>query len=130
MTAVYQKIPVPGYEKGDTYTDPELLASTVGYRKWGATIAGGQGILTAGTALAQKASDKKYYVYDNASGTLGVAVALLYRGVDTGVAGSPDQQGNILTAGEVKLSMVSGADAAAITDLKAKVDTIRGTFTF
>ncbi len=130
-TAAYQKLPAPGYSQGASYTDPEILYSAVGYRQYGVTLAGGQGILPAGTVLGQKTSDKKYYVYSNAgSGGLDTARGVLRRAVDTGPAGSPDQQGNILVSGMLKLSMVSGADSAALTDLGATTDSVRGTFKF
>jgi len=131
MANAYPVIPVPGYTKGAEYTDPEILYSSVGYRQYGVTIAGGQGILPAGTVLGQKTADKKYYVYDNAgAGGVGTARGVLRRAVDTGGAGAADQLGNILVSGMLKLNMVSGADAAALTDLGAVTDTVRGTFKF
>ncbi len=128
---VYQKLPVPGYSKGPEYTDPEILYSTAAFTQKGVTIAGGQGILPAGTVLGQKTADKKYYVYAN-GGTGGVDTArgVLRRAVDTGGAGSPDQLGNLVIQGILKLNMVSGADAGAITDLGAVTDTVRNTFKF
>jgi hypothetical protein len=130
-TAAYQKIPVPGYTQGASYTDPEILYSTAGFTQKGVTIAGGQGILPAGTVLGQKTSDKKYYVYDNAgSGGIATARGVLRRPVDTGPAGSADQLSNIVIQGILKSTLVSGADAAALTDLGATVDSVRGTFKF
>ena len=41
-----------------------------------------------------------------------------------------DVQANIVIRGILKNSMVSGADADALTDLKARTDTVLGTFTF
>ncbi len=129
MANAYQQIPVPGYSKGPVYTDPEILYSYAGFTQKGVTLAGGQGILPAGTVLGQKTADKKYYVYDNAgTGGVGTARGVLRRAVDTGTAGAADQLGNIVIQGILKLSMVSGADAAAITDLGAVTDTVRGTF--
>ncbi len=92
------------------------------------TIAGGQGILPAGTVLGQKTADKKYYVYSN-GGTGGVDTArgILRRAVDT--AGG-DQLGNLVIQGILKLNMVSGADSGALTDLGATTDTVRNTFKF
>lgn len=131
MTSAFQKLPVPGYTQGASYTDPEILYSTVGFTQKGVTLAGGQGILPAGTVLGQKTSDKKYYVYSNAgSGGIDTARGVLRRAVDTGAAGSADQLGNIVIAGILKSTMVSGADAAALTDLGATVDSVRGTFKF
>jgi hypothetical protein len=130
--AQYEKIPVPGYvSPTQTYVDTEILYSTVGFTQKGVTLAGGQGILPAGTVLAQKASDKKYYVYNNAgSGGLDTARGILRRDTNTGPAGSADQLGNIVIAGILKNNLVSGADAAALVDLGATVDTVRNTFKF
>lgn len=132
MATQYQKIPVPGFTNptGD-YTDPEILYSTVGWTQKGVTIAGGQGVLAAGTLLGQKTADKKYYAYNNANadGTQ-TARGVLRRAVDTGSApgAANDQQGNIVIMGILKNSMIVGADAAALTDLGATVDVVRGTF--
>lgn len=130
--ASYQKLPVPGFvSPTHTYTDPEILYSAIGYRQFGVTLAGGQGILPIGTVLGQKTSDKKYYVYNNnASDGTQTARGILRRPVDLGAAGSPDQEGNILTSGMLKLNLVSGADSAALTDLGAVTDTVRNTFKF
>lgn len=130
MTAAYERIPVPGFVSPTaTAVDPELLYSYAGFTQKGVTLAAGQGILPAGTVIGRKTSDKKYYVYNNAgSGGVETARGVLRRAVDTGTAGSGDQLGNIVIAGILKLSMVSGADSAAITDLGANVDSIRGTF--
>lgn len=132
MSTAYQKIPVPGFTSPTAEaTDPEILYSTAGFTQKGVTVAGGQGILPAGTVLGRKTSDKKYYVYDNAgSGGVEVARGVLRRAVDTGSAGAADQLANIVIAGILKLSLVSGADSAAITDLNASTDSVLGTFKF
>lgn len=129
MPAAYERIPVPGFVSPTaTATDPEILYSYAGFTQKGVTIAAGQGILPAGTVLGRKTSDKKYYVYDNGgSGGVEKAVGVLRRAVDTA---SGDQLGNIVIQGILKLSMVSGADSAALTDLGAVTDTVRGTFKF
>ena len=131
-TTAYQKIPVPSYTSPTaTATDPEILYSTAGFTQKGVTIGGGQGVLPAGTVLAQRTADKKYVAYSNAgSGGAETARGVLRRAVDTGGAGAADQLGNIVIQGILKLSMVQGADAAALTDLGATVDTVRGTFKF
>lgn len=132
MATQYQNIPVPGFTSPTAdYTDPEILYSTVGFTQKGVTLAGGQGVLPAGTVLGRKTSDKKYYKYSNANsdGTQ-TANGVLRRPVNTGGAGSPDQVSNIVIAGILKLNMVQGADAAALTDLGATTDTVRGTFKF
>lgn len=131
MTSVYQTLPVPGYSTGPEYTDNELLYSTAGFTQKGVTLAGGQGVLPAGTVLARKTSDKKYYVYNNGgSDGLDTARGVLRRAADTGSAGAPDSLGNMVIQGILKLSMVSGADASALTDLGATTDTVRNTFKF
>jgi hypothetical protein len=132
MTASYENIPTPGFTSPThTYTDPEILYSTAGFTQKGVTLAGGQGILPAGTVLGRKTSDKKYYVYSNsASNGVEVARGVLRKAANTGVAGSADQQGNIVIQGILKNDMVSGADSAAIVDLAARVNTVMNTFTF
>lgn len=132
MTTAYEKIPVPGVTTGPEYTDPEILYSYAGFTQKGVTLAAGQGILPAGTVLGRKTSDKKYYVYNNAgSGGVEVARGVLRRGVDTGASGATvDQLANIVIAGILKNSAVSGADSSALTDLGATVDSVRGTFKF
>lgn len=128
MANEYEKIPVPGYNTGNQSTDPELMASMDGYLQKGVTVASGQGILPIGTVLGRKTSDKKYYVYDNAgSGGVEVARGILRRAVDTS---SGDQLANIVYRGVVKLSLVSGADSAAITDLNARTDSVANLFIF
>lgn len=129
MTAAYERIPVPGFQSPTaTATDPELLYSYARFTQKGVTIGANQGILPAGTVLGRKTADKKYYVYSNAAGDgTQTAIGVLRRAVDTD---SGDQLGNIVISGILKLSMVSGADAAALTELGAVTDTVRGTFKF
>jgi hypothetical protein len=132
MTAAYQKLPVPNFTSPtSTYTDPEILASYARFTQWGVTVAGGQGVLRAGTVLAQKSADKKYYVYNNA-GTGGVETArgVLRRDVDTGGPGAADQVTNMVISGILKLNLISGADGGALTDLGATEDTVLNTFKF
>lgn len=129
--SAYQKLPVPGFENPTgTYIDPEILYSTVGFTQKGVTIASGQGVLAAGTVLGMKTSDKKYYAYNdaNANGTE-TARGVLRRAVDTGltVNVANDQVSNIVIAGILKYGQIVGADAAALTDLGATVDVVRGT---
>lgn len=134
MASQYQKIPVPGYVNPTAdYVDPEILYSTVGFTQKGVTLGSGQGVLAAGTVLAQKTSDKKYYAYnDSGTGGLNTARGVLRRPCDTGVTVSAanDQVSNIVIAGILKLNMVVGADSAAMADLGATADIVRGTFKF
>lgn len=132
MATAYEKIPVPGFTSPTaTYTDPEILYSTVGYTQKGVTLAGGQGVLPAGTVLGRKTSDKLWYAYNNGAGDgTQTARGVLRNPKDTGAAGSANQQATIVITGILKNSMVSGADAGAITDLGATVDTVMDTFKF
>lgn len=111
--------------------DNELQWSTHAFTQTGVTVAGGQGILPMGCVLGQKTADKKYYVYaaGNSDGTQ-TARGILRNAIDTGAAGSPDQQANIVIRGILKLAFISGADSGAITTLVARTDTVLGTFTF
>ncbi len=129
MATAYQKIPVPNFTSPtSTFTDPEILYSYARFTQKGITIAANQGGLQAGTVMAQRTADKKYVAYNNAgSGGAEVARGVLRRAVDTtGV----DQLGNIVISGILKYGMVVGSDAAALTDLGATVDTVRGTYKF
>jgi len=134
MATQYQKLPVPGYHNPIAdYVDPEILYSTVGFTQKGVTLGSGQGVLAAGTVLAMKTSDKKYYAYSNGgSGGLEVARGVLRRPCDTGASPSAanDQVTNMVIAGILKYNMLQGADAAALTDLGMTVDTVRGTAKF
>lgn len=127
MATEYEKIPVPGFTSPTgEFIDSELLYSYAGFTQKGVTLAAGQGILPIGTVLGRKTSDKKYYVYNNsASDGTEVARGVLRRPVNTT---DGDQLGNIVIAGILKLSLVSGADANALTDLGAVTDSVRGTF--
>ncbi len=128
MTNAYPLLPVPGVSVGAEFTDPEILYSTAGFTQKGVTIASGQGILPAGTVLARRSSDKKYVVYNNAgSGGAEVARGVLRKAVNTAAG---DQLANIVIQGILKLSLVSGADSAALADLGAVSDSVRGTFKF
>lgn len=133
MTSSYEYLPVPGQTVGPSYTDPELLKSSVAgsYTKRGVTLAGGQGILPIGTVLGQNSSNKKYYVYNNSgSNDIDVARCILTQTKDTEVNSGADQQANVYTRGVLKNSLVSGADSNAITDLKARRDLVTDEFYF
>lgn len=128
MANEYETIPSPNLTTGNSYVDREIMASMARFTQKGVTLAAGQGILLAGTVIARKTSDKKYYVYNNAgSGGLEVAVGVLRRSVNTTGA---DKQGNIVVSGILKNSLLSGADSAAIVDLNARADTVQDLFIF
>lgn len=134
MATQYQNLPVPGFVNPTAdYTDPEILYSTAGFTQKGVTIGSGQGVLAAGTVLAQKTADKKYYAYNNANANgTEVARGILRRPVDTGVTvtAANDQVSNIVIQGILKYPLLVGLDAAALTDLGMIVDTVRGTAKF
>lgn len=125
----FEKIPSPGFSSPThKYAPTEILYSAVGLRQKGVTLAANQGILPAGTVLAQHSTNKRYYVYANGgSNGLGTAVGVLRRAADTRTG---EQQGNIVISGALKLSLVSGADSGAITTLNARTSAAMGTFIF
>jgi hypothetical protein len=125
-------IPAPKYSKGNYSLDDELMYSMVGYTQKGVTLAPGQGILPLGTVMGRVTSTKLWKVYNNsASDGTEVARGILRQTVDTGTSTGADKlQGNIVIAGIVKNSKVSGADSAALTDLNARTDTVLDTFSF
>lgn len=124
-------IPVPGFTPAPADVTPdEILKSTVGFTQIGVTLAMGQGTLVAGTVLARKTSDKKYYAYDaDGSDGLDTARGILRQAVDTTDA---DYLGNMVIAGILAYSKLdySGLDSAAITDLNGRLDTTRDLFKF
>ena len=125
-------IPSPGMWKGGQSVDDELLYSTVGFTQKGVTLKAGQGVLTLGTVLGRVTATKKYVAYSNAA-TDGSEVArgVLRTSVVTGTdAQGKEFQGNIVIQGILKNAKIVGADAAALTDLNARQDTVLDTFTF
>lgn len=121
-------IPAPGFYKGNTADDPELLYSSERFTQKGVTLAPGQGVLPLGTVLAQRTADKLWVKYNNAgSGGADVARGVLRRGVDTGADSSAKvYQGNIVISGILKNALLVGMDSSAIADLNARVDTVLG----
>lgn len=133
MSAQYPKMYVPGFTSPTAeYTTQELLASTVAFRRRGKIFAGGQGVLLRGTVVAQKTADKLWYVYDNEQGDgRGVARGVLADTIDTGTATDPSpQMANVYISGCLKYDLMSGAEANAIVDLNARVDTVENVFIF
>lgn len=165
MTDSFEFDYVPGFTKptheygttfGDEFHAPkvaELLKSTTGYRQRGVTLAGGQGVLPTGCALAQKTSDGKYYVYaSGGSGGLQTCLGFLRDARDTGGTASPagkvatDCLGNLVYSGALDLTLVSGTDTASlvsgtgggigsgatgvVTQLNGRVDQVYGAFIF
>lgn len=125
----FERIPSPGFTSPThSYAPTEILYSTAGFTQKGVTLAANQGILPAGTVLAQHSTNKRYYVYTNGgSNGLGTPVGILRRSADTRTG---EQQANIVIQGILKLSMVSGADSNAITVLNAATNAGMGTFKF
>jgi len=128
-TDSFEKIPSPGYvSPTHSYAPTEILYSTAGFTQKGVTLAANQGILPAGTVLAQNSTTKRYVVYTNGgSNGAGTPVGILRRAADTRTG---EQQANIVIQGILKLSLVSGADANAITTLNAATNAAMGTFKF
>jgi hypothetical protein len=125
----FEKIPSPSFTSPThSYAPTEILYSTAGFTQKGVTLAAGQGILPAGTVLAQNTTTKRYVVYVNGGSTgTGTPVGILRRAADTSTG---EQQANIVIQGILKLALVSGADSAAITSLNARTSAALGTFTF
>jgi hypothetical protein len=125
----FERIPSPGFTSPThSYAPTEILYSTAGFTQKGVTLAANQGILPAGTVLAQHSTNKRYYVYTNGGANgLGTPVGILRRSADTRTG---EQQANIVIQGILKLSMVSGADSNAITVLNAATNAGMGTFKF
>ena len=149
--------PAPGYTKpthtygdefGDEFHAPEvkeLLASYARFTQRGVTLAGGQGVLKAGTVLAQKASDKKYYVYaSGGSDGLQTPLGILRTDRDTTPNGTAtDCLGNLVISGIVDLTQLSGTDStglvtgavgglgsATVNALNGRVDAVVDQFIF
>lgn len=122
----------PGWYQGDESTDVEILYSTAGFTQKGGTLKPGQGIIPAGCIVAYETASKKWVVYNNSgSGGAEVARGVLRKAVDTGTSSTAKGVlGNIVIAGILKNSLLSGSDSGAITDLGARVDTVLGTFSF
>lgn len=112
----------------------EILASTSGWTQKGVTLKPGLGILPAGTVLGQVTATKLWAPYNQAASNgagSDTARGVLRQAVDTGGAGTTKTYvANILIQGILKLAVLSGADANAISDLNARSDAVLGTFSF
>lgn len=124
--------PAPGLSSVGSTVDDEILYSTQGYTQKGVTLAAGQGVLYAGTALGRVTSTKLWKQYNNGGGDgIDTARGILRQSVDTGTdPAGKNLQANIVVGGYLKNSKVSGADGNAITDLGARVDTVLDLFRF
>lgn len=131
-------IPAPGIHRGAHVPDDEILYSTVGFTQKGVTLAAGQGVLDAGTALARRTADNLYVKFNSGgSGGAETPVGILRKTVDTG----SDEDGqkylaNVVIAGILKLSKVSSANGG-VSDIvglttgalaNVTVDEVFGTF--
>lgn len=116
-------IPEAGFHIGNSSQDLELLASTAKFTQKGVTLAPGQGVLPLGCVLGQVTATKRYKVYTSGAGDGSQnPVGLLRQTVNTGTdPNGTAYQNNIVISGIAKNSLVSGADANAITKLGAKV---------
>lgn len=106
----------------------EILYSTHRLLQKGGTLASGNGVIAGGTAMGRIAASGKYapYADGNTDGTQ-TCVGFLRQTVDTT---GGDKQGNLVFGGVLKNDALTGVDAAAITDLNARVDADRNIFTF
>lgn len=125
-------IPSPGYYQNGTTTDDELLASAIGWTQVGITLKAGQGLVALGTIMGQITATKKWVPYaTGASDGSQVARGALRSAVETGAdTAGHEFQGNLVVKGTLKLNKVIGADAGALTALKARTDSVLNTFTF
>ena len=115
-------IPAPGFYRGNTSGDDELLDSTARFTQKGITLAPGQGAIPLGTVMTRRATDKRWIV--GASGAFGYP---LRTGVDTGTdVNGKVYLGNIVVSGILKLDRVKNANVAAyVTVMGARSDTNR-----
>lgn len=121
-------IPAPGYAKGTSTVDDELLYSTVGYTQKGVTLKPGQGVLLLGTLLKQDSATKQYV-----KATDSTAEGVLRQTTDTGTdANGQVWQGNIVLMGLLKLDRVTAANSGVtLTNvLGARTNSVRNTFKF
>lgn len=132
----YPSVPVASFNESAEVKPRNIIKSNArGLPVKGGTLAGGQGVIPAGMVLGRR-SDNKYYVYNDAAITgeqVAVAIFLGPFDADTGTAAtgtSRDLSVRLATIGfgELFNSAVSGADANAITDLGARVNSVLDSF--
>jgi len=130
-------IPAAGINRGPHVPDDEILYSAVGFTQKGVTLAPGQGVLQAGTALARRTSDKLYVKYaSGGSGGADTPVGILRKTVDTGTSTDDSAQkylANVVIMGILKLGAVSSANGGVsdiATALNASTNEVFGTFKF
>lgn len=122
-------IPAPSYRKGGKVVDTELMYSMHNYTQKGVTLKPGQGVLKAGTFLAQDPATKQYVKSTVEADILGV----LRQSTDTGSdAGAQTWMANILYAGIIKLPLVEDANSGVVLTnvLSATVNEAEGFFKF
>ena len=108
--------PGPGTPESDTPT--KILAVGEYKSVIGVTIKSGEGVLAKGVVLGIETASKKYVAYDDsASDGSEVAKAILSDKVD---ATSKDQLVAVYLLGIFVKANLTGCDAAAIVDLKAR----------
>lgn len=117
------EIPIPSFAEQPYLDDEEIVASMKGgFTQMGITILAGQGILPEGTVMGEVTASSKWAIYltGNSDGTE-VARGVLRKRVDTT---DGDIHGNLVVAGILFDSKLSGVDAGALTDLNARQDTV------
>lgn len=120
-------IPAPGYAKGVSTVDDELMYSMVGYTQKGVTLKPGQGVLLLGTLIKQDPTTKTYVK------TTSDPEGVLRKTVDTGTdANGQVWMGNIVVTGMLKYDKVSNANSGVTLTsvLGAQVNTVMGFFKF
>jgi hypothetical protein len=127
-------VPAPGFYDGNTSSQTEILYSTQGYTQKGITLKPGIGIIPAGTVMGMVTATKLWVPYNQAAsnGTgSDTPRGVLRTGVDTGSdAAGKRFLGNLVITGILKSAALSGHDANALSVLKARTDSVMGTFTF
>ncbi len=122
----------PTYTEGALGVDTEIASSPASIIQRGVKLTPGQGVLLAGRVLGQVTATKLYSAYNNSlSDGTETAVGVLRQSVDTGSdANAAPVFANIVIAGVLKKSVLSGADSYAITDLNARQHTGLDVFIF
>lgn len=123
---------LPGVSEQSIQTDKEIFRHKTGAEliEGGTFIFTAAGSLESGTVVGRVTASGKYKAYadGNVDGSE-VAVGVLRHHIEVDAAG--DTLGEIIFGqADLKLDQLVGLDAAAITDLDGKSDTVRNSFKF
>lgn len=118
-------IPLPGTSSVNEVKPADILYSYSRLTQKGGTIkkVGAGSVIEAGTVMAFDSGSKKYVAYSG-----GDAAKCVLRQTVSTVDG--DAAGNLVFGGVLKLDLVIGLDAGALTDLGAREDTDRNILFF